>query len=176
MSGHSTPTSGTQVPEAAYEMWRRALSEPSLRDLPFKVETNEYGQLVMSPHKPQHSLFQSEILRNLLFGSAGGRAATEFAVETASGIKVPDVIWISDERLSQLPGGAAASPIMPELVVEVLSKGNTAAEIDEKRRLYFDGGAVEFWTCAADGKITFYTGDGPAEASTLFSGFPNRVD
>lgn len=144
MSNHGAATFGTVVPEAAYEMWRRALAEPSLRDLPFKVETNESGQLVMSPHKIQHSLLQGEIVRLLIHLTEGGHATMEFAVETPRGIKVPDVIWISAERLRQLPPDAAASPVAPEIVVEVLSQGNTRAEIRTKQRLYFEAGAIEF--------------------------------
>jgi Uma2 family endonuclease len=75
-----------------------------------------------------------------------------------------------------VPPDAEASPVMPELVIEVLSKSNTAAEIEEKQRLYFEAGAIEFWTCAADGKIAFYTADAPAEASALVPGFPERID
>lgn len=162
------------------ELWRRALSDPSLRDLPFKIETNAYGQLVMSPHKPRHSLLQSAIadLLKALAPDAGlpaGKAATEFAVATAEGIKVPDVIWISEERLRDLPADAEASPVMPELVVEVLSKSNTAAEMEEKRRLYFDTGAREVWTCSVERRLTFYTPEGEAAASRMIPSFPRTV-
>lgn len=43
------------------DLWIRALADPSLRDLPYKVETNEHGQLVLTPHKPRHSLQQGRI-------------------------------------------------------------------------------------------------------------------
>lgn len=147
--------------------WHRVLEDPQLRELPYKVETNEHGQIVLSPHKPQHGVLQSRIgdlLRDHIPQS--GTRAVEFAVETAKGVKVPDVIWISDERLAQ----------MPEVIVEVLSKGNTEAEIAEKRQLYFDEGAEEVWTCDADGTMQFYDADGALDHSALVPSFPDQVE
>ena len=100
----------------------------------------------------------------------------EFAVTTRKGVKVPDVVWIAAERLADIPDDAEASPVMPEIVVEVLSEGNTEAEIAEKRRLYLDEGAQEVWTCAPDGTVAFYDADGPIEASALVPSFPATID
>ncbi len=158
-------------------LWHRVLNDPQLQELPYKIETNEHGQIVLSPHKPQHGIRQSKI-SDLLRDHAtkSGTQAVEFAVETTKGIKVPDVVWMSEERLAKLPSDAEASPVMPEVVVEVLSKGNTDAEIAEKRQLYLDEGAEEVWTCAPDGTMTFYDETGASEASTVISSFPNRVE
>lgn len=164
-------TTGTAVPE----MWSRALTDPELRDLPFKVETNEYGQLVLSPHKVRHSLQQGTLVRLLLEHLPTGTSATEFAVLTPKGVKVPDVIWISDRRLSEMGEDPEASAIMPEIVVEVLSKSNTVREIDEKRELYLAGGAREVWTCATDGRLTFYNAGGTIPTSTLVPTFPVQL-
>ena len=46
--------------------WQRVLDDPALRNLPYKVETNETGQIILSPHKPWHSLQQGRIMRLLL--------------------------------------------------------------------------------------------------------------
>lgn len=163
------------------EAWSRALEDPALRDLPYRVETNEHGQLVLSPHKPLHGVQQMSIgvlLRGLAAGSElpPGKVAAEFAVETRYGVKAPDVAWISAERWAQVPRDAEASPVMPELVIEVLSKANARAEIEEKRRLYFEGGCLEFWTCGADGRMTFYGPDGQLPASALVPAFPTVVE
>ena len=158
-------------------VWHRVLNDPQLRELPYKVETNEHGQIVLSPHKPQHGLRQSRIsdlLRDHLPRS--GARAVEFAVETAKGVKVPDVVWLSEERLARIPDDAEASPVVPDLVVEVLSEGNTESEITEKRRLYLDEGAREVWTCAPDGTMAFHDADGEREQSALVPSFPARVD
>ncbi len=112
-------------------LWRRVLRDPYLRDLPYKVETNQHGQIVLSPHKPRHSLQQGRIIDLLRdhFKQPGARAVA-FAVETTRGVKVPDVVWISQERLAQIPEDAESSSVVPELCIEVLSEGNTPAEID----------------------------------------------
>ncbi|HEV2130876.1 MAG TPA: Uma2 family endonuclease [Longimicrobiaceae bacterium] len=162
------------------ELWHRALTDPSLRDLPYKVETNEHGQLVLSPHKPRHSLQQARVaalLRELApaAGLPPGEAATEFAVETSGGIKVPDVVWISNERLAGLPDDAEASPVMPEIVVEVLCRSNTRTEMEEKRRLYFAAGAREVWMCDPEGRLTFFGAEGEVPASELIPSFPTLV-
>jgi Uma2 family endonuclease len=157
--------------------WSRVLSDPQLRELPYKIETNEHGQIVLSPHKPQHGIRQSQIsdlLRD--HASKSGTRAVEFAIETAKGVKVPDVIWISDDRLADVPEEAEASPVLPEIIVEVLAEGNTEEELAEKRDLYLEEGAKEVWTCAEDGTITFYDQSGEIEHSTLTTRFPAQVD
>ena len=35
--------------------WREVIENPSLRNLPFKIETNEWGQIVMTPATVRHS-------------------------------------------------------------------------------------------------------------------------
>jgi len=157
--------------------WHRVLNDPQLRDLPYKVETNEHGQIVLSPHKPRQGLLQSRIsdlLRDHV--ESPGARAVEFAVTTRKGVKVPDVVWISEGRLVEIPDDAEASPVMPEIVVEVLSESNPEAEVAEKRRLYLDKGAQEVWTCAPDGAVTCHDADGPREASALAPSFPTTID
>ena len=156
--------------------WSRALRDPSLRDLPYKIETNEYGQLVMSPQKPVHGRAQFRIgalLERLV--TRPGSGAVEFAIETSKGVKLPDVVWISDERWSTIPSGAEASAIAPEICIEVLSKSNSTTEIDEKRRLYFECGAEEVWTCSIDGRMRFFTSAGEQTSSALVPDFPGHI-
>jgi len=158
-------------------LWHRALHDPQLQDLPFKIETNEYGQLVLSPHKPHHSFLQSKILRLLdRHAPSSGESVVEFSVETPKGMKVPDVVWISAARRQQIPDAAEASPVMPELCIEVLSEGNTDAEMSEKRRLYFAEGADEVWTCDPDGRIWFFDADGERSSSALAPSFPASIE
>ena len=156
--------------------WSRALRDPSLRDLPYKIETNEYGQLVMSPQKPWHGHAQLRIGALLeRLAPRLGRGAVEFAIETSRGVKLPDVIWISEERWSSIPRNAEASKIAPEICIEVLSKSNTKAEIEEKRRLYFECGAEEVWTCGVDCRMRFFTPSGEQTSSALVPDFPEHI-
>ncbi|HZL35738.1 MAG TPA: Uma2 family endonuclease [Tepidisphaeraceae bacterium] len=56
-------------------------------------------------------------------------------------VRIPDVAYISRQRL---PGGHVPTDpvpgLAPDLVVEVLSESNTAAEMERKRREYFQAG------------------------------------
>ncbi|MEX0821853.1 MAG: Uma2 family endonuclease [Rhodothermales bacterium] len=156
--------------------WSRALRDPSLRDLPYKIETNEYGQLVMSPQKPGHGLMQGRIGALLDRLERPGRSAVEFAVETSKGVKLPDVVWISDQRLKLMPEGAEVCPVAPEICVEVLSYSNTRAEIDEKRDLYFEAGALEVWTCDMKGRMRFFDRGGEHDRSVFVPSFPAIVE
>ncbi len=175
--GKGSPVVCTHLPimETAI-LWHRALNDPQLHHLPYKIETNEHGQLVLSPHKPQHGLQQGHHVRLLIqHARASGEVAVEFAVETQKGIKGPGVVWIPEDRLEQFPDDAEASPVVSEIVVEVLSKGNTESALPEKRDLYLDDGAQEVRTCGADGTIPL-NDDGGKIASSLMPTFPNQID
>lgn len=154
--------------------WEELCADPSLQDLPYKVETNASGQVILSPHTNWHSVTQSKVSRLLDdLMDRTGHTAVEFAVDTPEGVKAPDVVWISSERFQR---DAAASPVMPELCVEVLSDSNLRSEIDRKRRLYFEGGAVEVWVISTKGEITFYGPEGLLRESELVNGFPARTE
>lgn len=158
-------------------LWERICRDPSLQDLPYKVETNEHGQIILSPHKNIHSVLQTaitDLLRDLV--DRPGKRAVEFAVETAKGTKAPDVIWISEERYRQKPADSASSPVMPELCIEVLSGSNTGAEIDAKRQLYLEGGAEEVWIVSESGEVRFYDKGGQIPASKLVGSFPDKIE
>ncbi|HVA49826.1 MAG TPA: Uma2 family endonuclease [Pirellulales bacterium] len=61
-------------------------------------------------------------------------------------VRIPDVAYTSWERL---PGGRRPTErvprLAPNIVVEILSEGNTPAEMAEKRRLYFEAGVDLVW-------------------------------
>jgi Uma2 family endonuclease len=61
-------------------------------------------------------------------------------------VRIPDVCFVSWERLpeGELPD-AAIAPVVPDLAVEVLSTGNTKAEMDRKLRDYFEAGVRLVW-------------------------------
>jgi len=132
----------------------------------------------VSVSTPHHSLLQSRI-NDLLntHAPAVGPRAVGFPVKTAEGIKVPDVVWMSAERFAEIPSDGEASPVLPEVVVEVLAGRRKEADIQAKRDLYLREGADEVWTCAGDGTMTFYNDEGrPIEYSNLSPSFPAQVD
>jgi Uma2 family endonuclease len=61
-------------------------------------------------------------------------------------------------------------------VVEVLSPSNQASDMEEKRQLYFQAGAKEFWLCAEEGRMRFFNPRGELKSSELFREFPSRID
>lgn len=161
----------------ALAAWKRAVEDPQLEDLPYKVETNEHGQLVLSPTSLSHSKYQSRI-HDLLLGFLGadGRVFPELAVETSKGVKVPDVSWMSNDRLSTISEDAYAVPVAPELCVEVLSPRNTQGEMALKRALYFERGAHEVWVCDQSGAMHFYDAGSEMAASRMVPDFPRQMD
>ncbi len=154
--------------------WQQVCAQPALQNLPFKIELNERGQILMSPVKINHSAYQSEIGYLIRVRQSNGQALAECAIATRLGTKVADVAWASAERFKKMKG-KTESPISPEICVEVLSGSNTDAEIEEKRQLYFDQGALEVWICDLNGNMRFYDLDGKLKNSKLFADFPKKI-
>lgn len=154
--------------------WSEILADPSLQDLPYKIETDEYGNIVMSPASNHHSRRQSQIERDLESCLKKGEVFVECSIGTPKGTKVPDVVWASDELMARQD---EADPMTeaPEICIEVLSPSNSRKEIDLKRWLYFEVGAKEVWVCDSKGKVTFYDEEGVCEQSKIAPTFPSVV-
>lgn len=156
--------------------WEQVCASPHLRDLPFKIETNRYGQVVMSPATNWHGRYQSSI-SILLYELTGSRERIfiECVIETSEGTKVADVAWASFEFLSAHKHEASYSKA-PEICVEVISPSNSEAEMAEKRRLYFEQGAQEVWICDDDGQMFFFASEGQLAQSQLIPEFPSSIE
>lgn len=128
----------------------------------------------MSAVKIMHSLFQSEISFQMRTQHQDGLAMTECAVLTRKGTKVADVAWASLERLLEIRDSIQAI-VAPEICLEVLSASNTDQEMNEKRELYFERGALEFWICTETGDMRFFNRSGQFEKSSLFPDFPVKI-
>ena len=151
--------------------WQEVCEHPSLRNLPFKVELNTQGQVVMTPVKVYHSAFQGKIARLL---PLSGVILPECAVKTEQGTKVADIAWASPERFRVIAHEAECS-VAPEICIEVLSASNTEEEIRAKGDLYLRAGAVEFWVCSPEGDMTFFNAQGEMKRSVLAPDFPEKV-
>ena len=76
-----------------------------------------------------------------------------------SSVRGPDVAFVSRDRLpdGRFPGDAYPS-IAPDLVVEVLSPGNTKGEMSRKRIEYFHSGVRLVWMVdCVDRSVAVYT-------------------
>jgi Uma2 family endonuclease len=153
--------------------WQEVVENPVLRDLPFKIELNERGEIIMSPVKLHHSAYQGRINHLMETYRQDGISLVECAIDTRKGTKAADVAWYSWERWEKVEKQASAK-IAPEVCVEVMSKSNTDDEIKEKRKLYFEKGAKEVWVCK-NGKMSFYSPKRKLKRSILFPDFPAEV-
>ncbi|MBK8507104.1 MAG: Uma2 family endonuclease [Candidatus Competibacter sp.] len=151
--------------------WQEVCEHPSLQNLPFKIELNEKGQILMSPVKVYHSAFQGKISQLL---PKHGIVLAECAVKTAKGTKVADIAWCSEERFKKIAGETECS-VAPEICIEVLSYANSSNEMKEKQALYILAGANEFWVCDESGNMTFFDASGPLNNSILIPEFPYQV-
>ncbi|MBB1078025.1 Uma2 family endonuclease [Rhodoferax sp. 4810] len=151
--------------------WQEVCNHPALHDLPFKIELNEWGQVLMSPVKVRHSALQGAIARAL---PASGVVLLECAIATTKGTRVADVAWCSAARFQQIHTETECS-IAPEVCIEVISAGNTAMEMREKTALYFAAGALEVWLCNDDGVLQYFNPHGQLTQSHLIPTFPQRV-
>lgn len=167
------PTTATRA-EDHQARWQEIVADPTLQDLPYKVETNHRGQLVLSPQTNRHSLQQKAVEKELDALLSDGEAVPEWAIATVGGTKQADVIWASDERLLDMRETGDPTTLAPEICVEVMSDTNDWDEMDEKRRLYREAGAKEVWVVTEGGEVRFFA-DEEMEVSQIAPDFPNQI-
>ena len=157
-------------------VWEKVLADPFYNTLEHRIETNSFGQIIMSPPPSSgHGKEQFEIgflLRNLM---NQGSVLTECPVSTSAGVRGVDTAWISKQRDSESLSKKLYTKA-PEICVEVISPSNRASEMTEKKSLYFEAGADEVWFCK-DGQMTFYLAAAPETpaTSTLCPTFPLEI-
>ncbi len=154
--------------------WQQIVNDPSFANLPYKIETNEHGQVIMSPTVFLHGIYQAKIARLLEQHLPDGVVSNETAIETSKGVRVPDVTWFS---MSFFQANHAAFALFnaPEICVEVISKSNSTREMNTKRKLYLERGALEVWSCDLEGQMRFYDVSGALQRSVLAPEFPQVV-
>ncbi len=154
--------------------WAEVCAHPSLQNLPFKIETNEWGQIIMAPTTNKHSRLRFRIAKTLENFMQGGESFANCAIETTRGIRVADAVWASTGFL-EAHANEDAYLLAPEICVEVISASNTPEEMLEKRDLYLARGAKEVWTCDLKGQMKFYAHSGLLERSEMVPEFPLEI-
>jgi len=155
--------------------WAEICEDKLLATLPYRIESDRWGNIVMSPPpRSRHAEYQTEIAVLLRQKLIGGRSLTECPIQTEEGVKAADVVWVSNERRASRPNDPVYL-IAPEICVEVLSPSNTEAEMNERKRLYFAKGALEFWLCGLIGEMSFFDPGGQIPQSRLCLDFPKRI-
>ncbi len=80
--------------------WQQVIDNPFLQDLPFKIELNKWGKILMSPASNNHGIRQYEVAKIIDTGKQSGKIIIECSIKTPDGVKVADVAWASDEFIS----------------------------------------------------------------------------
>jgi Uma2 family endonuclease len=150
--------------------WEEVLNNPFLKDLPFKIELNKFGQILMSPASNKHGRIQFSVGREIDRRKRKGTIITECSIETSDGVKVADVAWASDEFMAEF-GEATPYPKAPEICVEITSPSNTKEEIKHKVELYLARGAAEVWVVNQKMALTIFTHTGEIARSNIIPGF-----
>jgi len=160
------------------ERWRELLGDQDLAHLPYRIETDRHGHILMSPPPaPSHGVKQAKIANLLARLLPKGAVITECPVSTSDGVKAIDIAWLAPERRPEVDSAICFAKA-PEICVEILSPSNTVEEISEKIALYFQAGAQEAWICDQSGNVKFHRlGLRKARLSSLMCPeFPSRVD
>ena len=82
--------------------------DPSLQDLPYKIELNAWGKVEMSPASIRHGRLQAALTVELAQQLPDGVTVTECPILTDIGIRVPDLAWASAQFMSQHERDVAA--------------------------------------------------------------------
>jgi len=155
--------------------WAEALKDPSLNDLPYKVELNGHGQLVLTPVPNWVGILKGRII-GALYPLRGkptqGHLFSRLSIATSDNVKVSDIAWAS-KKLIALYKFATPFPVAPELCIEI---NHSSAEMALRRAWYFGSGAHEVWKCSKSGRVKFYDITGEIPRSRLFRKFPKQVD
>ena len=154
--------------------WQQVCENRALHNLPYKIELNKQGQVIMSPTSVKLAFYQGEIMDLLREHMVKGEVVPEFPVETSDGVKVADVGWLTIEQFDTVKN-KISSVFSPIICVEVLSLASTPIDITYKKTLYFEKGAEEVWTCDQEGFMRFYDKNGALQQSGLAPGFPVNV-
>jgi Uma2 family endonuclease len=153
--------------------WQDVLDDPNLQDLPYKIELDEKGQLLMSAATNVHGRLQSRINDFLRDHLPEWVRITECSIMTTKGVRVADVASCSVERADSQAQDLFTTA--PEICVEIVSPSNRPNEIKQKIGLYLAAGALEVWTCSLQGEIKFFVESGELEQSVLAPGFPAKI-
>ena len=144
--------------------WSSVITNPQLKNLPFKIELNKWGQMIMSPKSNKQGNLQFKIGSLIEKHKGAGHIIMECSIDSIEGVKVADVAWASDAFIEAF-GFQTPYPQAPEICVEIVSPSNSKGEIEEKVNLYLAKGAKEVWVCGEEGQIMYFSHTGQIDKS-----------
>jgi Uma2 family endonuclease len=147
--------------------WQEVCDDPLLSRLPFQIELDKFGRIVMSPAANWNHGRRQGGLATWLQNRLGGSVATEVGVRHAEGTSEPDVVWAPNTYWNRQDHNRADLPEAPPLVCEVLSPSNTEAEMAFKVANYLGAGAQEVWLVGQDKTVRFFDKSGQINRSSI---------
>lgn len=158
---------GQHTPHEALALrWAEICNDPTLRDLPYKIELNAFGKIEMSPANNRHARLQAHLAGEFARQLPHGAVLTECPIATEIGVRVPDVAWASDAFVER-HGDTTPFPEAPEICVEIASPSNSKEERAQKTKAYLAAGAVEVWHVAESGSLEIFDRAGVRAASSF---------
>lgn len=144
--------------------WSEVLNNPQLQNLPFKIELNKFGKLLMSPASNHQGRIQGRLSALLWNNMPEGEVITKCSVNTSDGVKVADVVWASAAFIAEQ---SYATPYnkAPELCVEIVSPSSSKQEMMQKTELYLAKGAQEVWVVYGGASVEIFTYSGKQDDS-----------
>jgi Uma2 family endonuclease len=134
--------------------WDEMCRDPSLQDLPYKVELNTWGKIELTPRINRRGRLVAALAYEFHSQLQGGEALISCGVLTNAGIRVPDVVWAS-AKLMAMHEDAMLFQRAPEICAEVCSPDG-----DEKISAYLAAGAKEVWLVSEEGSIRYFGASG----------------
>ena len=98
-----------------------------------------------------------------------GRVEIEWAFDLSEDLTpVPDLMYVSFDRLPESWNENVACPVAPELAIEIISPGQTFGQMTQKASSYLAGGILQVWVVdpSAQSVTIFY----PDRAPTTYMG------
>jgi len=154
--------------------WQEVIDNPYLKNLPFKIELNRWGNIEMSPASNRHAFIQSRLAQLIRACIGKGETLTECSVQTSDGVRVPDVVWASPEYLDRY-NWVTPFPAAPEICVEIVSPSNSRAEMLAKVRLFLEAGAEEVWLVNEGNGLEIQGTNGLLTDSVLIPGVAAKI-
>ena len=149
--------------DALVRRWQELAGDP---DSPDYYEVNEFGEVIGTPRPTNDHQRIVTAVTSALSQQLGPEAVQEISIMTDRGIRVPDVSWMRPERWAQAKGKTPL-PFVPDVCVEVLSRGNTKEEVTMKTNAYLRGGAREVIVVGLRGEVEFLGSEGRRATSAL---------
>jgi Uma2 family endonuclease len=143
------------TPEALIARWEEVCRDPSLQDLPYKIELNAWGKIELSPRTNRRGRLVAALAYEFHSQLPGGEVLISCGVLTNAGVRVPDVVWASAKLMAMHDEDAMLFQRAPEICVEV-----TTPDGEDKMPAYLVAGAKEVWLVSEEGSIRYFGASG----------------